>query len=69
MTLLAHLSARKSRAKKRNPKAIIDLTVEDAEQIIVDFMEMRFQRDEALRILKMRTIPNAMVFLPHGKTQ
>lgn len=69
MTLLKHLAVRKGRAKSRNPNAIVDITISDAEAIISDFKEMKAQRDEAMRLLGLRTLPDHKVLLAHGKTQ
>lgn len=57
MTLLRHLAVRRGKAKKRNPNATVAITMEDADQIIKDFMEMKAERDEALRLLKIRELP------------
>jgi hypothetical protein len=58
MTLLQHLAARRTRTKKKNQNGIIGITVGDATQIINDFKQMKAQRDEAMRILGLRSLPN-----------
>lgn len=57
MTLLRHLAVRRGIALKKNPNAVIGITVGDAEEIIKEFKEMKAERDEALRILKIKEIP------------
>lgn len=57
MTLLRHLSIRAGRARKKNPNGIIGITIGDADVIIEDFKKMKFERDEAMRLLGMRSIP------------
>lgn len=65
MTLLRHLVARTRRREKVNPNGIMDITIGDALKISEEFMEMKAQRDEALRILKLRVVPNHEPLLPH----
>ena len=57
MTLLRHLSIRAGRNRKKNPNGIIGITIGDADVIIEDFKQMKFERDEALRLLGIRGIP------------
>lgn len=57
MTLLRHIAVRKGKAKKRNPNAIVELTVSEVDAIISEFKEMKAQRDEAMRILGLRSLP------------
>lgn len=63
MTLLRHLAVRKGRAKARRPDAIVEITVSDADAIISDFKEMKAERDEAMRLLGLRSIPVRSRFL------
>lgn len=69
MTLLKHLAIRKTKVKNRNPNGIVDLKVSDVEAIVSEFKEMQAQRDEAMRLLGLRTLPDHKVLLAHGKTR
>lgn len=57
MTLLRHLAVRSGRAKNKNPNGIIGITVGDADNIVKEFKQMKFERDEALKLLGIRNIP------------
>lgn len=58
MTLLRHLAIRAGRNRNKNPNGIIGVTVGDADKIIADFKQMKFERDEAMRLLGMRELPS-----------
>lgn len=58
MTLLRHLAIRAGRCRKKNPNGIIDITIGDADKIIEDFKQMKFERDEAMRLLGLRQTPS-----------
>jgi hypothetical protein len=62
MTLLMHISRARGRLKKRNPNGIVGVTVGQAEQIIAEFKDMKAQRDEAMRILGLRSLPNGSAY-------
>lgn len=57
MTLLRHLAVRAGRNRKRNPNGVIGITIEDADKIISDFKQMKFERDEAMRLLGLSNVP------------
>lgn len=59
MTLLRHLAARATRAKKKNPNGVIGITIGDAEKAIEEFKQMKFERDEAMKLLGLRQVPSA----------
>lgn len=61
MTLLRHLAIRRGKAIKRNPNAVIGITVGDAEQIITEFKEMKEERDKAMRLLGIRAMPKGNI--------
>lgn len=60
MTLLRHLAIRRGKAIKKNPNAVIGITVQDAECIIAEFKEMKAQRDKVMSLLGLRSIPNSV---------
>lgn len=57
MTLLRHLATRSTKCKKRNPNGVIGITVGDADAIILEYKNMKKERDEALRLLGLRCLP------------
>lgn len=57
MTLLHHLAARCGKRRNKNPNGIMDITIGDADKIIAEFKQMKFERNEALRLLGLRNIP------------
>lgn len=73
MTRLRHLVARSRMVENRNGKinlsGIVSITIGDARAIAEDFIEMKKQRDEALRILKLRTVPKHKQLLPHTNVE
>lgn len=67
MTLLRHIMSRVTRRKAINPEGVIGIKIADATVLVSEFKEMKNQRDEAMRILGLRTLPNFEPFLPHTK--
>jgi hypothetical protein len=65
MTLLRHLMVRVGRRRKVNPSGVVGLTIGDAMLVVSEFKEMKAQRDEAMRLLGLRTLPERVVLLPH----
>lgn len=67
MTLIKHLAIRVGKGRSKNPNGVIGITIGDAMAIIEQFNEMRDQRDEALRLLKLRQVPQTEPLYPKGK--
>jgi hypothetical protein len=57
--------SRVTRRKAINPEGVIGIKIGDAAVLVSEFKEMKNQRDEAMRILKLRTLPNFEAFHPH----
>ena len=69
MTLLRHLIVRVGRRKNINPNGIVGLTIGDAMLVVSEFKEMKEQRDEAMRLLGLRTLPQHVALLPHTNVE
>lgn len=69
MTLLRHLMVRVGRRRKVNPEGVVGLTIKDALLVVSEFKEMKEQRDEAMRLLGLRTLPERVVLLPHTNVE
>jgi hypothetical protein len=67
MTLLRHLMIRVGRRKKINPNGCVALSIGEAMSIVEDFKAMKVERDEALRIMGLRELPNPSLENPVEK--